>query len=390
MYCSTEQLHLDPHFKAGVMPWHLSTGDLYDDHDDAESSEGSVSSPQMRSAVTRRLSGRLRNRMCCSLGADLDQFTRDDATGGGKAGEERRGGADGRGGGGANEVARMVRLHRISSTLSLRYLSSSSLSSCSTPPRCHSVADLTEMEERKGRRKSLPATGPATAPSSAPNADQESRGRQSLVPLEPLEHAWLVKAAAGAWPDIYSLFREEPSLLNRQDFISGFTVLHWIAKHGDHRVLNTLWYGVDKAGMTFDVDARSTGGQTALHVATIHGNKSIVRLLVTKFRANVRLRDTSGKKAWQYLSRNAPLEMLQLLGAPARAATAGAGVAQVESTWDQQQRRRRRHHFSMASSAERPLKLGGGTKVKRSSSIAAFLKHKSLHRFYGHHSDSPL
>lgn len=67
-------------------------------------------------------------------------------------------------------------------------------------------------------------------------------GHQSLVPLEPREHAWLVKGAAGAWPDIYALFREDSSLLNRRDFISGFTVLHWIAKHGDHRVLNTLWY----------------------------------------------------------------------------------------------------------------------------------------------------
>lgn len=64
---------------------------------------------------------------------------------------------------------------------------------------------------------------------------------QSLVPLEAREHAWLVKGAAGAWPDIYALFREDASLLNRRDFISGFTVLHWIAKHGDHRVLNTLW-----------------------------------------------------------------------------------------------------------------------------------------------------
>lgn len=70
---------------------------------------------------------------------------------------------------------------------------------------------------------------------------------QALVPLEPREHAWLVKGAAGAWPDIYSLFREDPSLLNRQDFISGFTVLHWIAKHGDHRVLNTLWYAAAAA-----------------------------------------------------------------------------------------------------------------------------------------------
>lgn len=68
---------------------------------------------------------------------------------------------------------------------------------------------------------------------------------QSSVPLDPREHAWLVKGAAGAWSDIYSLFREDSSLLNKRDFISGFTVLHWIAKHGDHRVLNTLWYASD-------------------------------------------------------------------------------------------------------------------------------------------------
>lgn len=68
---------------------------------------------------------------------------------------------------------------------------------------------------------------------------------QSLVPLELREHTWLVKAAAGNWPEIYTLFREEPSLLNKKDFISGFTVLHWIAKHGNHRVLNTLGYAAN-------------------------------------------------------------------------------------------------------------------------------------------------
>ena len=73
---------------------------------------------------------------------------------------------------------------------------------------------------------------------------------QSVVPLEDREHAWLVKGAAGAWPDIYSLFREDSTLLNRRDFISGFTVLHWIAKHGDHRVLNTLWYAAKLSALS--------------------------------------------------------------------------------------------------------------------------------------------
>lgn len=77
--------------------------------------------------------------MCRSLGANLDQLLQDE---------------EGRGVGG-NEAARLNRLHLLSSSLSLHYnLSSSSLSSCSTPPRCDSLADLGEGEEVKGGRRS--------------------------------------------------------------------------------------------------------------------------------------------------------------------------------------------------------------------------------------------
>uniref|UniRef100_A0A087YM34 SOWAHA-C winged helix-turn-helix domain-containing protein n=1 Tax=Poecilia formosa TaxID=48698 RepID=A0A087YM34_POEFO len=143
---------------------------------------------------------------------------------------------------------------------------------------------------------------------------QSSPPPVSVVPLEAQEHDWMVKAAAGAWPDIYALFRTDSSLLNRKDFISGFTVLHWIAKHGDHRVINTLWYGMEQKGLSFDVNAKSTAGQTPLHIAAIHGHKNIIRLLVKKFSADVKLRDTAGKKAWQYLSDRAP-DILELLAA---------------------------------------------------------------------------
>ncbi|XP_044029258.1 ankyrin repeat domain-containing protein SOWAHB-like [Siniperca chuatsi] len=357
------------------------TGDVHEDREEAEWSEGSTSSPPLRQRpmVARRISSQLRSRMCRSLGADLDQLLQEEAGGGG-----------GGGGGGGSEVARLNRLHLISSSLSLHYdLSSSSLSSCSTPPRCHSLANLVEgVEGRRGRR-SFPTVSSSTA-------HHEGPSRQSLVPLELREHAWLVKGAAGAWPDIYALFREDSSLLNRQDFISGFTVLHWIAKHGDHRVLNTLWYGVQKAGLTFEINARSTCGHTALHIAAIHGNKNIMQLLVNKFNANVTLRDVAGKKPWQYLSRTVPPDVFHLLGAPLRAAGGGqGGVGRVDSSWKQEQqqqphRRHRRHHLSVASSGERPLTISGTTRVKRSSSIAAFLKHKSLHRFHGHQSDTSV
>ncbi|XP_054613122.1 ankyrin repeat domain-containing protein SOWAHB-like [Dunckerocampus dactyliophorus] len=344
--------------------WHRSTGDLYDDH---ESSDGSASSPapHQRPTLARRVSRRLRGRMCRSVGADLDQLLHEEA-------------APGRAGG--NEAARLNRLHRISSSLSLRYnLSSSSLSSCSTPSRCNSLADLAEGAEAKGN--SPPTTG---------STHHESPSRQSLVPLEPREHAWLVKGAAGAWPDIYSLFREDPTLLNRRDFISGFTVLHWIAKHGDHRVLNTLWYGVQKAGSTFDINARSSCGQTPLHIAAMHSNKNMIRLLVNKFHADVKLRDTAGKKPWQYLSQSAPVDVAHMLGAPVRSARRGEGGATGADHSSEQKphhhRRHRRHHLSSASSGERPRTVSGA-KVKRSSSIAAFLKHKSLSRFHGYKSD---
>lgn len=143
--------------------------------------------------------------------------------------------------------------------------------------------------------------------------------------------------------------------------------------------------------MNFDVNARSTSGHTPLHIAAIHNNKNIIRLLVSKFGADVKLRDTAGKKAWQYLSRTASSDVFQLLGAPAlgRAAGRGEGGARRAGKEQQQQRRRLRHHFSSASSGERPV-ISGTTKVKRSTSLAAFLKHKSLQRFHGHQSDSSI
>ncbi|XP_061554478.1 uncharacterized protein LOC133413751 [Phycodurus eques] len=358
--------HLNQQSVSRGVSWHHSSGDLYDDH---ESSDCSASSPapRQRPTLARHISSKLKGRMCRSMGADLNQLLQEEE-------------AVAQSSAGGNEAARRSRLHRISSSLSLPYnLSSSSLSSSSTPSRCNSLADLAEGPEAKGKCPPVTAGG-----------HHESPNRQSLVPLEPREHAWLVKGASGAWPDIYSLFREDATLLNKRDFISGFSVLHWIAKHGDHRVLNTLWYGVQKAGLAFDINARSSCGQTPLHIAAIHGHKNIIRLLVNKFDADVKLRDTAGKKPWQYLSRSAPSDVFHTLGAPTRNAGGGEGgfpVGEHHSEQKQHHRRRhRRHRLSFASPGERPRTVSG-VKVKRSSSIAAFLKHKSLARFHGYKSD---
>uniref|UniRef100_A0A8C1L0Y3 SOWAHA-C winged helix-turn-helix domain-containing protein n=1 Tax=Cyprinus carpio TaxID=7962 RepID=A0A8C1L0Y3_CYPCA len=194
-------------------------------------------------------------------------------------------------------VARHNRLQLLSSTLSMGNLVSQSSS------RGQSSRELSSPV---GSTRSL----------STSVHDGSFSSKHSSIPLDPREHDWFVKAASGTWTDIYALFRDDPNLLSKRDFISGFTVVHWIAKHGDHRVLNTLWYGVNKVGMTLDVNAKTLGGYTPLHLAAIHGHKKLIRLLVQKFKADVRIRDSSGKRPWQYLSKDEQRDILELLGAP--------------------------------------------------------------------------
>lgn len=143
-------------------------------------------------------------------------------------------------------------------------------------------------------------------------------------------------------------------------------------------------YGIEKLSLTFDVNARSNSGHTPLHIAVMHGHKNIIRLLIKKFQANVKQRDMAGKRPWQYLSFDAPVEMFHLLAAPMQDVMTGKkGVEKANTSWEQQQQKqsRRLHHHASSASGESPLTIANRTKVKRATSLAAFLKHKSLIRF---------
>lgn len=292
-----------------LTPLYHSTGDLLDDKPQASLPGSAPDERTHNRPVARQLSHRLRSRMCRSLGADLDQAYREDG-----------------------DTARLRRLHRITSFLNV------------SSSRTHSPLD---------------SVSPASSVRSLGHEPTCCVQKITQVPLERQEHEWFVKAAAGIWTDIYSLFREDPSLLAKRDFVSGYTVLHWIAKHGDHRVLNTLWYGVHKVGMALDVNSRSTCGYTPLHLAAIHGHKNLLRLLVHKFKANVALRDNSGKRPWQYLEKNNDRDLLELLGAPQGMIAGSSGV-----------------QWSLDRPPLVPVNRSAAT-VKRHSSLAVLFKHRS-------------
>ncbi|XP_004435950.1 PREDICTED: ankyrin repeat domain-containing protein SOWAHC, partial [Ceratotherium simum simum] len=146
------------------------------------------------------------------------------------------------------------------------------------------------------------------------SAEEESSGGGSVT-LDPLEHAWMLSASDGKWDSLESLLTCEPGLLAKRDFITGFTCLHWAAKHGRQELLAMLVNFASKHQLPVNINARTSGGYTALHLAAMHGHVEVVKLLVGAYDADVDIRDYSGKKASQYLSPSIAEEIKNLVGA---------------------------------------------------------------------------
>ncbi|XP_037136415.1 ankyrin repeat domain-containing protein SOWAHA isoform X2 [Syngnathus acus] len=180
--------------------------------------------------------------------------------------------------------------------------------------------DKTHGSDADGHRLSSPSTVPATAqweaterecrdelitcgePDSAAEweseQDEESTGSMgsAAVALDPLEKEWIYFAAGARVPDLSHLLRQDPSLANKKDFTSGFTALHWAAKHGNEDMATLI------ANAGADVNTKSHGGYTPLHIAALHGHRNILDLLVGTYGAKENLRDYSGHLALHYLN----------------------------------------------------------------------------------------
>lgn len=136
----------------------------------------------------------------------------------------------------------------------------------------------------------------------------------SMIPLELLEHEWLVKCASGHWSQVYGLLLRDKQLAEKKDFISGFTALHWAAKCGNSEMLVKIIDISKQGGTDIDIDARTHGGYTPLHIAALHNQEYIMAMLVGEYGANVRIRDNCGKKAYHYLRKGTSETLREMLG----------------------------------------------------------------------------
>ncbi|XP_032231407.1 ankyrin repeat domain-containing protein SOWAHA isoform X3 [Nematostella vectensis] len=84
--------------------------------------------------------------------------------------------------------------------------------------------------------------------------------------------------------------------------------MHWAAKKGRRDVVEAL------GGTGIDVNEKTRGGYTALHLAVIQGNEEVISMLVDNYDADIHIRDNSGYKAKHYLRPDASLWAQRKLG----------------------------------------------------------------------------
>ena len=106
---------------------------------------------------------------------------------------------------------------------------------------------------------------------------------------------WLLQSARNDSEKMRQILREQPSVATEKDPFSGYTALHWAAKHGNMELIKCLVknYGVD-------VNETTHGGYTALHLASKYRRINTCKVLVTDLGANINLRDNYGKKPNYY------------------------------------------------------------------------------------------
>jgi len=136
--------------------------------------------------------------------------------------------------------------------------------------------------------------------SSSLDSKDSKSGKLNNTPsvIEDHEKKWFKNSAKCDLGQLKDLLEKDCELLNKKDYFTGFAAVHWAAKKGRCDVIS--WLYDQKAEMNI----RTNGGYTSLHIATIHKQEGTIQKLITSFDADINIRDYSGKKARHYLSPN--------------------------------------------------------------------------------------
>merc|ERR1712038_1033638 len=88
--------------------------------------------------------------------------------------------------------------------------------------------DNTHNDSKKRKNSSRTHRG-----SSSHRDDLDSHDSSSISTLDQAVKQWMVAAAKGDYITLVKMLRDDPRLAKAKDFTSGYTALHWAAKHGN-------------------------------------------------------------------------------------------------------------------------------------------------------------
>uniref|UniRef100_A0A1B0FDT6 Uncharacterized protein n=1 Tax=Glossina morsitans morsitans TaxID=37546 RepID=A0A1B0FDT6_GLOMM len=111
----------------------------------------------------------------------------------------------------------------------------------------------------------------------------------------PKAKKWIVAMATANYQELAKLANDWPELVKLRDPFTGYSALHWAAKHGNEDMVNLI-AGTYKA----DVNCRTNGGYTPLHMAMYFDRSNVFHMLSNDYKANIDLLDWAGNKALNY------------------------------------------------------------------------------------------
>lgn len=130
-----------------------------------------------------------------------------------------------------------------------------------------------------------------------------------------LDRDWLLAASKCEYLTMLTMMQGNPELARKRDFITGYAPLHWAAKSGKEDVVKLLHRN------NADVNVRTRGGYTPLHLAAMQNHYAVAELLVKVYGADTNIRDYSGRKAKQCMGHTVSAHMSSLLQSGRRNST---------------------------------------------------------------------